>query len=157
MEFYHASKMALPIGEEIRSGVVSLYYEEATEALDSNRPESAPARKTALYSADSLEFAFYFLIKQNVCKSAINLYKVKVKHPWKAVFSIPHIVQRRIEEGKNIVTLINEYWEPTKNWQFYEYLSTSFVVIEQMDHPVIFDFEMKMKGLRDHELADQFS
>lgn len=157
MEFYHASRKELPIGEEMRSGVVSLYYEEATEALDSNRPEGAPSRKTALYSADSLEFALYFLIKQNVCKRAINLYKVKIKDPWKSVFSIPHIVQRRIEEGKNIVTLIKEYWEPTKNWQFYEYLSTSFVVIEQMNYPVIFDFEMKMKGLRDHELADQFS
>jgi hypothetical protein len=157
MEFYHASKRALPIGEEIRSELVSVYYEEATKALDVNRPQNAPARKTALYSADSLEFALYFLIKQKVCKSAIKLYKVKVEHPWRAVFSIPHVVQRRIEEGKNVFTLIKEYWEPTKNWEFYEYLSTSFVVIEEMDHPVIFDFEMQMKGLHDHELADQFS
>lgn len=157
MEYYHASRSVFSIGEEIFSGSVSSYYPEAADALDSKRPKNAPARKTALYSADSLEFAFHFLIKENVCKSAINLYKVKVKDPWQAVFSIPHAIQMRIIEGQDIVKLIAEYWEPTENWNFYEYLSTSFVVIEQLKHPDIFEFEMSMKGLGDHKLFDKFS
>lgn len=157
MEYYHASKTVFSIGEEIISGAISPFYPEASDALDSHRPKNAPARKTALYSADSLEFAFHFLIKQNVCKSAINLYKVKAKDPWQAVFSIPHAVQKRIVEGQNIDTLIAEYWEPTEKWNFYEYLSTSFVVIEQLKHPDIFYFEMSMKGLSDHELIDKVS
>ena len=157
MELYHATRNVFSIGEEIISNSLSPYYPEASDALDSLRPDNAPARINALYSADSSAFAYYFLIKQNVCKSEINLYKVKVQDPWQAVFSIPHVIQRRIEKGQNIDSLINEYWDPTENWEFYEYLSTSFVITDQLDHPNIFKFEMQIKALSDSKLTDKFS
>ncbi len=154
MELYHASRKVFSIGDEIKSGAVSSFYEEATDAMDAGRPENAPARRTALYSADSAEFAFYFMLKQGVCKSEINLYRVKVKDPWKAAFSITHVIHRRIEQRKNINSLVSEYWSPTKDWQFYEYLSTSFIVIDKMDHLVIDTVAMMFKSLQDHDLAD---
>ena len=156
MEFYHASKDVLPIGKELKSKSILRYYEEATVVLDSKRPKGAPAKKTSLFSSDSLEFALYFLLKQNIHKKAIKLYKVELKNQWKAVFSITHIIQRRLEKGKNIDLLIKEYWEPTRNWKFYEYLSPSFIVIEQMNHPILDEIEMKFKSMHDHNLADQF-
>lgn len=157
MELYHASIKVFSIGDEIKSGAASSFYEEATDAMDSSRPENAPARKTALFSADSAEFALYFMLKQRICKSEINLYRVKVKDPWKTVFSITHVIHRRIEQRKNISSLVSEYWSPTKDWQFFEYLSPSFMVIDKMDHPVINTIAMKFKSLQDHDLADSIS
>jgi len=157
MELYHASTKVFCIGDEIKSAAVSSFYEEATDAMDSGRPVNAPARKTALYSADSAEFALYFMLKQRVCRSEINLYRVEVKDPWKAVFSITHVIHRRIKQRRKISSLISEYWSPTKDWQFYEYLSPSFMVIDKMDHPVIDMIGMGFKSRKDYDLADSIS
>jgi len=157
MELYHASNKVFSIGDKITPEGVSSFYEKATDTMDSGRPKSAPARKTALYSADSLDFAFYFMLKQGICEKEINLYKVEVKDPWKAAFSITHIIHRRLEQGKNTNSLVREYWSPTKDWQFYEYLSISFVVIDEMEHipaNMMWRTEMQFKALRDYDLAE---
>lgn len=155
MEYYHASRTIFSIGEEVISGELSPYYPKASEVLDSCRPKDAPARKTSLYTSDSIEFAFYFLKKQRVCLNDINLYKVDVKDPWRAVFSIPHSIETRIAEGGDVDTLIAEYWSPTQDWNFFEYLSRSFIVTEKLPHPEISDPEMLFMAMSDSDLIDK--
>jgi hypothetical protein len=154
VEYYHASRKKFSIGEEVISGELSPYYPNASDVLDSCRPKDAPARKTSLYTSDSIEFAFYFLKKERVCLNNINLYKVDVKDPWRAVFSIPHAIETRIAEGREVNTLIAEYWSPTQDWNFFEYLSRSFIVSEKLPHPEISDPEMLFLAMSDSNLID---
>lgn len=157
MILFHASREELTEGAEIISAASSCSYELASIEIDKNRPDTATARKEALYSADTPEFAFYFMMMQKVSADDIKLYRVEAKVIWKAVFSITSAVNKRLQNGKAIESLVDEYWNPTKNWNFYEYLSPSFTVIEKIKNPKHKEYIMQDKYNRDYDLASSIS
>ena len=108
-----------------------------SNAIDSGKPENAPSRRTALYCADSIDLCVYFLTKQSVDLEDIRLYEVQVEDHRKAPFCVTHIVHRRLENGENVDGLIQEYWHPTRDWNYFEYLTMKFKVTAKLDLPDI--------------------
>ncbi len=131
MELFHASKISYQIGDIVNaSATPSYYYPNATNLMDSMRPSGFPARSSARYSSDSEELCVYYLITQGVPESEIKLYRVRVNDYCKSPFAITHVVEKRIAQNIPVNNLIYEYWNPTKQWKNYEYLSTTFEILE---------------------------
>jgi len=135
MDLYHASKSKFSVGDIIKGNNTSNFYLIATTAMDSQKPDGLPARKTALYCTDSPEFAVYYLRMQEVDINQINLYRVHVSAHHKAPFSITHVLENKIKANIDVTELINEYWSPSKDWNYYEYLTEEFEVKEIIDKP----------------------
>jgi hypothetical protein len=157
MELFHASRKNFKIGQIIPSGNSSTFYPLASSAMDASKPNGAPARKTALYCADSEEFAVYFLKMEKVPEDEINLYKVKVNTFHRAPFSITHVVEKKLNNGDSVDALINEYWNSNKDWNYYEYLVPDFEVIELLEKPALNEMILVHKGGQDHDLAKSIS
>lgn len=157
MDLYHATTQEFNDGDIITSNTSSAFYVNATTEMDLRRPPNAPARKTALYCADSPEFACYFLLKQQVDIKDINIYKVKADDSWRAVFSLTHAIEKKINNSSDIKNQVSEYWSPSKKWNFYEYLTPSFEILNKVNSPRINNTIMYIKYDDDFHLAASIS
>jgi hypothetical protein len=138
MELYHASRATHSVGDALKGGRPTIFYPDATDAIDSVRVCGSLRRKEALYCADSAEFAVYFLMTQSTSDSlGIHLYKVAVQETHKAPFAITHAVHKRLGKGLGVESLIKEYWNPREDWKHFEYLTMAFEVVEKMAIPSI--------------------
>lgn len=157
MELFHASKRIFSIGEVVPSGNISTFYPVASNEMDGRKPNDAPSRRTALFCADSEEFAVYFLKMEKVPEDEINLYKVKVNTFHRAPFSITHVVEQKLNSGESVEALIEEYWNPNKEWNYYEYLVPEFEVIEILQKPALNEIILVHRSTQDHALAKSIS
>ncbi|WP_130243358.1 hypothetical protein [Vibrio vulnificus] len=132
MKYYHATLLDLAVGTTVSSNRKNTFYVKASEKMDASKPSEAPSRLNALFVSDNSEFAIYFLQKQGVQLSDIKLYEVEPDDPFKSPFAVTHEVEKRISKDKNCDELIKEYWEPCQQWNFFEYLTLSFLVVKQL-------------------------
>ena len=157
MELFHASVDELKVGDVIKSSRSSSFYPAASTEMDLHKPLGAPSRTRALYCADSDQFAVYFLMMENVLKEDIKLYKVKVKSFHKAPFAITHVIEGKLNKSEDVSNLIKEYWFPSKNWHFYEYLTMEFEVIAIIDLPWVDQIVISHQGGLDNAMAKTIS
>ena len=157
MELYHASRKEMDVGDYIVSSYTSDFYPEASEEMDSERPCGKPSRAEALYCSDIDEFAVFYLMLQEVPKDKIKLYKVEVNDFHKAPFSITNVINRRIETDQPRDLLIKEYWNPRKNWTYYEFLTLEFTIIEKLEIPFVDEIAIRSRYGRDSDQAQQIS
>ncbi|WP_028863981.1 hypothetical protein [Psychromonas aquimarina] len=137
MKYYHATKDELPIGKKVKSTRNNSFYKNASKEMDKLKPLNAPGREKALFLADDAEFAVYFLMKNGVEISEINLYEVEPECEHKAPFVLTHKVEKRLQDKQSVESLIAEYWNPQLKWGFYEYLTLSFTVKKRVSLPEI--------------------
>ncbi len=157
MKYFHATTESLNDGQILTSSNPSSFYPNATQAMDNNRPDNAPERRTSFYTADSPEFAYYFLLKQGKSKDEINVYRVETEPPWKAVFSLTHAIQKKLQNNESVSAAIDEYWSPTKEWKFFEYLSSSIKIIEKVEISTINETLMLVSYQNDFDRASKIS
>jgi hypothetical protein len=137
MTYYHATKNILSIGREVRSTRCNTFYPKASKVMDESNEINAFKRETALFYADNAEFAVYYLMKQGVEHSEINLYEIESEYGHKAPFVLTNQVDKRLKNNQCVGNLISEYWNPKLNWAFYEYLTQSFIVKKQVCLPFV--------------------
>ncbi|OCH19268.1 hypothetical protein [Aliivibrio logei] len=137
MKFYHATTGQLSIGKQLYSSRQSSFYPRASMEMDKSKPNGVIGRKNALYCTNNEEFAVIFLMKQSVSLRNINLYEVKPNTPCKCPFAITHRVELKLQSGDCVEQLIKEYWAPSLSWEYYEYLTDSFEVVQQVNIPSI--------------------
>jgi hypothetical protein len=157
MNYYHATLREYKKWEIVTATASTAAYENATEAMDAKRPKNSQARKTALYCADSPEFAVYYQIKQGRDVNDVNLYQVKVDKPCKTVFAITNAIENKLNNNEDIEALIKEYWSPTMQWKVYEYLASSFEVVKKIDIPRINEIAMFQIYQNDFDLVSNIS
>lgn len=141
MELFHVSTKKYEIGEIIKAEdfTNTEYYQNATasgknwidEYLDEGRPENAPERKNAIFAFDCVENCIAFKGRNN----ANFYYKVKMIEPIASPMCLTDALIENAEEQNAIIR--SEYWMPTKNWKFLEYLSSEMEVLEILETPDI--------------------
>jgi hypothetical protein len=157
MELYHASRKEMENGQHIVSTRTSDFYPEASKEMDSARPNGKPARTQALYCSDNPEFAVFYLMLQQVPIEEIKLYKVEVADFHKAPFCITSVVKRRIGKNEEVESLITEYWNPTLDWNYYEFLTLEFTIQEIVDTPLVNEVIIRYRYGNDSNQAQQIS
>lgn len=139
MDLYHITNNTYQIGEELLLKETSLYHKRTikegrawiNEFFDNHRPnQDFPSRVFSLYATDTI--ANCIALKNTVAKDGEtpNIYKVEMENPFKAPMSLVDIVRGLGMESENLVPIIGEYWNPTREWKFNEYLSNKMVIRE---------------------------
>ncbi|WP_072055727.1 hypothetical protein [Aliivibrio fischeri] len=137
MTYYHATKVVFIEKQKVSSSRKNAIYEDASSEMDKTKPANSIGREYALYVTDDPDFAVYYLMKEGVPLSDIMLYEVTPQTPYKSPFAVTNQVHVRLNSNRCVSNLVNEYWNPSKNWSFYEYLTGSFDVVKQIELPNI--------------------
>lgn len=145
--YYHSSSQNYEVGEIVSidnfDGDVCNYHkthEEQAElingTLDEHRPTGFPSRKKCIYVFDNKEICLYFGCKNDHA----FCYTVKVYH---GCGPFPMYLCGKIETYKNRINLqkriIQEYFNPKKNWNIREYLCKEIEIISKEDTQYVYN------------------
>lgn len=161
MEVYHTTDKVYQNGQVVSvsdfEGDLSLYYVNAdnnkcvNDYFDYYKPSKSIERKRAIFTFDSIKHCLAFDNKKKY------IYKVDIPkttgHPMRL---LQCFVQNKNKPNNIRKQIVDEYWEPSENWKFYEYLSARMTILEQCNVNHI----MRAPGLddyvADYELMNTF-
>ena len=161
MDFYHATKSKLNVNRVITSDRSNTNYIDTSLEMDKFAPSSAARRSNALFLADAPERALFFLKNQNGTKHTQNyVYKVTASNTHQVPFVLTHVIESILGRNESAIAHIKEYWTPTKEWKFYEYLTMTFTVVEELSGFCIESFEeglLVSEQMQDRDIAHEIS
>lgn len=137
MTLFHASKFDFVVGQVVEATEPTLFYADAVAEIERLRPTSAPSRSTCVFASDSAEFAVFFLMRQQIPLTDIQLYAVELPIHWKSPFAITHALEQRIKNAKSPHSLVTEYWHPKESCRFYEFFGPSMVIKNKLAVPAV--------------------
>jgi len=88
-----------------------------------------------VFAAEVPAFAAYYLARQGVPHQDIRLYEVLMPDHHRAPFSLTHAIDKRIKSQGNPARQIQEYWNPTAPWNFWECFGPQAQVIRSVPTP----------------------
>ncbi|MDI1316899.1 hypothetical protein [Flavobacterium sp.] len=141
IELYHITCIEYPIGVVNPIEDLSFYHSKTltdsrswiNDFLDENSPEDFPSRKKSFYACNTI--ANCKALKSTICNEADcipRIYKVRMNNPIKVPMALVTHLFKLGEDNTVNTDIANEYWTPTEEWKFYEYLSEEMEIIEEM-------------------------
>ena len=142
LELYHISCKEYPIGKVPPLMGESIYHQNTmkddrkwiNDYLDLHNPKGSPSRKKSFYACDSI--ANCKALKSTVVKENClpRIYRVKMLNPAKVPMALVTYLFK-LKEGHEFNSRIaNEYWIPSFEWKFCEYLSEEMEIIEEIQN-----------------------
>ena len=164
MELFHVSCNEYGVGETKLANEETKYFQAKKDKgeewvdllLNAKKPDNAPSRQYTLYAFDFVGNCSAFF-KSHKCDKGNKLYyKVQMTDPFKAPMCLTDLILKQGQSSSYLAKIIEEYWHPTMDWKFWEYLSTEMKIVEVLNEPNIFE---KIKGEdnyhRDFQLRKQ--
>jgi hypothetical protein len=141
IELYHISCIEYPIGVVAPIEDLSFYHTSTltdsrswiNDFLDDHSPEDFPSRKKSFYACDTI--ANCKALKSTICNDVDcipRIYKVRLSNPKKVPMALVTHLFKLGEDNASNINIVNEYWTPTEEWNFYEYLSEEMEIIEEI-------------------------
>lgn len=159
MTLFHITDKVYEIGTSISSndfGEACFYHQNnpvhiwINDVLDARRDADCPPRKRCIYAFDKPGHCLAF--NNN---PVLHCYQIEME----AHGGYPMVLTdklRRVGENYNrLDDLIDEYWHPTKQWKYNEFLGESMVVIGEIKPNKILGIASKMSYDDDRTMADQ--
>lgn len=143
MPFYHASRTIYPNGHVIQvpAGQYSKAYGLSVQlgnkwredALEAARAGRATSRQTAVYAANSPGNAARSLVSQPDPENRpVRVYQVDPSHTSPSPMALIGYMDDQREGFAKLAECIEEYWSPTKAWEFLEYVCEYMTVVADM-------------------------
>lgn len=164
MELYHVSFTEYIVGETYTAPNPIGYHLRSiernegwiNEMLDEQRPAGYPSRIASFYACSELENCQAFIGNKRIEGRDPIYYKVDMDCEFGFPMAIIDKI-RKLGEGSDLLeACISEYWAPTREWKFLEFLSPSMTVIEILPIPEsLFANKGRMNYNADFELAKQ--
>lgn len=152
MKLYHVSCKEYEIGEKFISKTPTPYHSKKVEKgegwvdlkLNEFKPEGAPNRDQCYYAFDSLDNCSAF-IENEKCSTEGGpyFYEVKMINPIGAPMRLNQVILKKGEDSDEIESIAQEYWNPTLEWKFMEYLSFEMEILDRVDAPGMME---KLRG-----------
>lgn len=158
---YHTSFQEHKVGTKVngKPRIIKKGYDWVEHEFERLRPTQAPSRKTALFAFDTLEnCAIYIDAEPNPGKKELFFYEVKMPNPRRAPMVLVNIVSSKKDYPDIQKEIIEEYWNPSLNWNTYEYLDNEITIMKIVSaHPdYIAKAASKVKYMDDLQLAKQY-
>ena len=137
-ELYHATPSELIKGllTFSRSSTQVVQRDVETEdALERLRPPGAVGRAEAWYAFDRLEHATYYGRTESRSTAPFRVYRVVASVAEPHPFALVNMVHKGLAKDLTVDAVANEYWTPTMNWSFMEYLCPGIEVVEEEGLP----------------------
>lgn len=141
LELYHISCIEYKNGETAPLQNVNSYHLLTVQQgigwvndfLDIKRPTGAPSRIRSYYACDTIRNCIGYGRNKQCENGGPFLYKVAMKNPRKVPMSLVNTILRKREGNALNDQIADEYWTPTREWKYYEYLSEEMKIIERLE------------------------
>ncbi len=157
MRLFHITDRNYQIGETVSindfDGNMCFYHERhmdhqwINDYLDTYRPEEFPLRRKCIYAFDKPGHCFFFLDREPDVTD--HCYEIEMD----AIGGFPMVLTGRMIAHRNNAEILRaiaeEYWRPTKDWKYYEYIGNEMTIISE----VKFDASQRNKS-RDEYMMD---
>jgi len=169
IEGYHVSRYEYVPGQRVRldAGQVTHFHDSLEAAgnivgedcLNAHRPAGWPCRYTCLYAVRTLSDCSLYGSSQHKDEK-VHYYRVRMD---KAV-RVPMVLVDQIRKQVNptaaqIEQMAREYWQPSKEWSYWEYLTDEIEIVEKVEPLSMDDFAVigaHGSYIDDNELAKEF-
>jgi hypothetical protein len=134
LTLYHASLHPLTTGQRLPANARAA-SDPTEQALEAVCPQGSHSRLNSFFAFDrSLAAWRYLLAQTGFNPSQAKLYRVEMPDPEKHPMALVDAVKKRGDHA-SISLIIAEYWSPTQNWKYCEYLCPSMTVVAEEDTP----------------------
>jgi len=158
-KLYHASLALHANGTVLLGKARSILDANAwiEDEFERGRVGRSVSRIQAMFATgDPTDSIKYLKVQQNFGNEPIYLYRVEMPSPHRHPMALVDVVKRNQAEPDRLKDIVEKYWLPSQDWQFWEYLDCSMTIIETLSEP---DFTMVagagQRYLADHVLAGQ--
>lgn len=152
--YYHATNKVFQVGERFSinmfDGTMSSYHaslsekkKKVNEIFNRWRPNNVISRIKCIYLFDNLRHCIHYA-KSEKYK---HIYKVRSEEQVFGPFPMV-LVNTFYKNHKR--QIIREYWNPTKEWKFVEFLASSFIVVKEESLEIISNMDLEV----DRDLAN---
>lgn len=136
MPQFHGTYQIFAPGQVLTATRPSQHYPEAVAQLELHRPATAPSRGCCLFATDSLAGAAAFIQAQSQTDGSVpRFYEVNMPVAHRGPFCLIHEIARRLKDGREIDSVVREYWEPAQQWVFWEEFGPSLTVLREVPAP----------------------
>jgi hypothetical protein len=169
---YRATQKELIIGRKLTaevsglSAITDTIRLETEKLLDQRRPEGRPSRLSSWFACDEHNFAAAYLeaeISVGRFKAAPNdkyhLYAVEMNASSRQPMVLFSAIARKLAAGQTNTAglLADEYWAPTQNWSFWEYLWPELTVVAEEHWPDLINVSHALQAYtNDSEMVTRF-
>lgn len=142
MMLYHATLESFEVGRTYTANEITPYYRQnelngrawVDDLLNQNKPENAPERQTTFFACDCIENCYAYISSRYPDRKAeYKFYCVEMQNPVRGVMTLTELVCRLGVNHNRLNEVIQEYWNPTKGWKYFEYLSNKMTIIEKLE------------------------
>lgn len=135
MTLYHASRNKFEPGDILDEAkrTPSEETQWVDQLFDDRKPDDLPSRQSARFAFRELPFCAIFLEARNQ-GGDIFYYEVEVDTAHAAPVVLVDCAQRHGNENVPEL-LVEEYWDPQKDWHCYEYLAKEMKIIDVVEGP----------------------
>lgn len=152
MILFHVTTKVYEVGQTVSvdnfEGETCYYNEkddrhrDVNRMMDENRPEGEPERKKCIYLSDKLENCIIFAVSESLLLNEnVFLYEVDLDAQAHPMLLVNKIGKEQNETRK--LELIREYWNPTQDWQYNEYLTSQMTIISKRELKTSFSKQEK--------------
>jgi len=161
---FHASYKIFEVGQTYVADKETPYFlEKRSQGMDwvdlllnEYKPDKAPIRQQTFFACDKVENCYAYISSRRQVVGMPIYYKVEMENPAKGVMCLTDIFPKFEKQNPSLRTYAEEYWSPTLEWKYYEYLSNQMKIIEILNEP---DIIMKSVGnnnyMMDQELRKE--
>jgi hypothetical protein len=143
-----------PIGYHLRS--IQRNEGWINEKLDEQSPNDYPLRVASFYACSVLENCQAFISNKKIEDRNPIYYKVEMDCDLGFPMVLIDKIRKLGQESDSLEACISEYWTPTYEWKYLEFLSPSITIIEVLPFPeTLLANKGRMNYNSDLEIANQ--
>ena len=135
--FYHASARCLETGNAVRNGARSIpdfQNSQVEDILEQIRGNRSVSRLNAFFaSKEESDCAVY--LKNPGYTGSLFIYKVRLPVAFSHPMALVDRIKKHLGNDGFLKQIAEEYWYPSKDWKYFEFLGDSMEIIEQVAVP----------------------
>jgi hypothetical protein len=169
VEGYHVSRYEYAPGQRVRldPGQVTHFHDvlgaagniAGEERLNAHRPARWPCRYTCLYAFGTLADCSLYGGSQHKDEK-VHYYRVRMDNAVRVPMVLVDQIRKQVDPtAAQTEQMAREYWQPSREWAYWEYLTDEIEIVEQVEPLGMGDFEVigaQGSYIDDNELAKEF-
>lgn len=161
MMLYHATLESFEVGRTYTANEITPYYRQnelngrawVDDLLNHNKPENAPERHNTFFTCDCIENCYAYISSRYPGRKAdYKFYCVEMQNPVSGVMCLTDLLNDLGDNHPNLNNVVAEYWYPTKEWKYLEFLSQEMNVLDTVTPSQMQIFGSRVKYQHDYEM-----
>lgn len=143
MVLFHVSFREYEVGNTYTAPNPNGYHQRAiangddwiNTYLDDNKPNDFPSRISSFYACDEIENCQAFIGNKTINGLQPTYYKVEMNCETGFPMVLTDAIKKNGQNSSHLENCSNEYWSPTGEWKYKEFLSPEMIILEILPSP----------------------